>query len=194
MTKKTFVLPLLALAAVVIVAAQNKMVVDILKAGGKGTIAIPDFRGSGEAQRFMGTFNTVLWSEIEGSGLFNMASKSLYPLQVPQTPQDFKPPQAAAQPPRRGAAPAPTQQAPWLTDWSGPPVNATYLAFGYTAIKDNQLVLFGWFYNVTQNDISNAQAIGKLYFGSIDDKGARKVAQEFAADILKTFGASSLAG
>ena len=195
MTKKTFILPLLVLAAVAIVPAQNKMVVDILKAGGKGTIAIPDFRGAADAQQYMGTFNSVLWSEIEGSGLFNMAPKTLYPLTVPQTPQDFKPPQPPAQPARRGApSPAPTPQAPWLTDWSGPPVNATYLAFGYTAVKDNQLVLFGWFYNVTQNDISNAQAIGKLYFGSIDDKGARKIAQEFAADILKTFGASSLAG
>jgi TolB protein len=36
--------------------------------------------------------------------------------------------------------------------------------------------------------------IGKLYFGSLDDTGARKVAREFAADILKQFGAQSLLG
>ena len=196
MTKKTsFLFPILALAAIVLSAQSNKMVIDMIGKAGKGTIAIPDFRGAAEAQQYMGTFNSVLWSEIEGSGLFNMAPKTMYPLQVPQTPQDFKPPQPQAAPVRRNApAPAPTAKAPWLTDWSGPPVNATYLAFGYTAVKDNQLVLFGWFYNVTQNDISNAQAIGKLYFGSIDDKGARKIAQEFAADILKSVGASSLAG
>jgi TolB protein len=195
MTNKTLILPLLALAAVVSAPAQNKMVVDILKAGGKGTIAVPDLRGAGDAQSYMGTFNTTLWNDLQQSGIFNMAPKTFYPVQVPQTPQDFKPPQPAPQPVRRGApVPAPVQKAPWLTDWSGPPVNATYLAFGYTAVKDNQLVLFGWFYNVTQNDISNAQVIGKLYFGSIDEKGARKVAQEFAADILKQFGAESLAG
>jgi TolB protein len=34
--------------------------------------------------------------------------------------------------------------------------------------------------------------IGKLYFGTLDDAGARKVAQEFAADILKQFGAEPI--
>jgi TolB protein len=143
----------------------------------------------------MGTFNQTLWSEIEQSGLFRMVPKTMYPLGIPQQPQDFKPPQPPpASAGKRGTTVAPTGGGYWLTDWSGPPVNATYLAFGYTAIKESQLVLFGWFYNVSQNDLTNAQVIGKLYFGSIDEAGARKVAQDFAADILKQFGAVSLAG
>ena len=77
--------------------------VDIIeKAGGKGTIAIPDFRGSGDAQRFMGTFNTTLWNEIEQSGLFRMAPKTSYPLTVPQQPQDWKAAPAPQPAPRRG--------------------------------------------------------------------------------------------
>ena len=40
----------------------------------------------------------------------------------------------------------------------------------------------------------SAQLIGKLYFGSLDDEGAKKVARDFAADILQQFGAKSLAG
>ena len=36
--------------------------------------------------------------------------------------------------------------------------------------------------------------IGKLYFGTLDADGAKKVAREFAADILQQFGAKSLAG
>src|SRR3954451_12421627 len=189
MTKKRFFLPLLAAAGALFVWAQgDSIVIKIIGAGGKGSIAIPDFRGASDAQRFMGTFNQTLWTEVEQSGLFRMVPKTSYPLAVPQQPTDFKPP-VAPPPARRGASPPAEQpKGLWLTDWSGPPVNATYLAFGYTAIKDNQLVLFGWFYNVTQNDTSNAQVIGKLYFGPIDDKGARKVAQEFAADILKSFG------
>ncbi|HBY64636.1 MAG TPA: translocation protein TolB, partial [Solibacterales bacterium] len=35
---------------------------------------------------------------------------------------------------------------------------------------------------------------GKVYFGTLDEAGARKVAQEFASDILSQFGATSLVG
>ena len=53
-------------------------------------------------------------------------------------------------------------------------------------------MLYGWLYNVTQPDLSNAQILGKRYFGSVDEKGARKVAHEFAADIITQFGGRSL--
>ena len=157
--------------------------------GQRPVIAITDLRGSGDAQRFMNAFNETLWSEVQQSGLFKMAAKSLYPLQVPQQPSDFRPPSA----PVRGQPPQPGR-APWLTDWSSPPVNAGYLAFGYTAVQNEQLVLFGWFYDVTRPDPASAQVIGKLYFGPVSEDGARKVAREFAADILQQFGAKSLLG
>jgi TolB protein len=73
-------------------------------------------------------------------------------------------------------------------------VSANWLAFGYTGIQGEQIVLFGYLYNVTVSSISAAQAIGKLYYGSIDENGARKIAHEFAADILAKFGLPSLAG
>jgi TolB protein len=195
MTKKLLISSVLAAAAMLALFAQDRVVINLSGRGGKGAMAVPDFRGAGDAQRFMGTFNTTLWNEVDQSGLFRMVPKTMYPLNVPQRPTDFKPPLAAPAPARRGSAPAaPMSQGPWLTDWSGPPVSANYLAFGYTAVQDNKLVLFGWFYNVAQNDIQNAQVLGKIYFGTVDDAGARKVAQEFAADILKQFGAVSLAG
>ena len=55
-------------------------------------------------------------------------------------------------------------------------------------------MLFGWLYNVGQPDPGSAQVIGKLYYGSLDAEGAKMVAREFAADILRQFGAQSLAG
>lgn len=146
-------------------------------------IAVIDFRGAGDAQRVMDPFNQTLWDELAGSGVLKMVSKSLYPLNVPQQPQDFHAPGARGQ--SNGA---------WLTDWSNPPVSANYLAFGYTAVQDGQLVLRGWLFNLTQPDLTSAQVIGKLYFGSVDTEGAKKVAREFAADILQQFGAKSLAG
>ncbi len=156
--------------------------------GQRPVIAIPDLRGSGDAQRFMGVFNETLWNEVQQSGLFKMAAKSMYPLQVPQQPSDFRAP-AGRTPTAPGA-----RNAPWLTDWSSPPVSAGYLAFGYTAVQNDQLVLFGWFYDMTRPDPQSAQVIGKLYFGPISEEGARKTAREFAADILQQFGGKSLIG
>ena len=181
--RKTPVVPAFLAVAVLMAFAQD-IKLQISGAGEKGALAVPDFRGSGEAQNLMPTFNKTLWDTLEQSGLFRMVPKTSYPLNVPQQPSDWQ----ASQPVRR---PGP-QQGNWLTDWSGPPVNANYLAYGYTAVRENQLVLLGWLYNVTQSDLANAQVIGKLYFGTLDDAGARKVAQEFAADILKQFGAQPI--
>src|SRR5688572_27086089 len=196
MTKKTLFVSGLTLAAIVVV-AQNRILIELSGNAGKGVIAIPEFRGSGEAQRFMGAFNSTLWSEIEGSGLFRMAPRTSYPLQAPQRPQDIRGGQAppAPAPPKRGAPP-PVQQPTgmYLSDWAGPPVSANYMAFGYTAAQNGRLVLMGWFYNVNQPDAANAQVFGKIYNSTLDDAGARQVARDFAADILKQFGMESLAG
>ncbi len=184
---------LLALAAggVVVVAAQQSDILIKLTGGERPLIAVPDFRGAGAAQAHMNAFNETLFRDLQESGLFRTAAKSLYPLEVPQRPEDFRPPRPG---PKRGPAPKPVRMGPWLTDWSGPPVNASYLALGYSAVQNDRIVVFGWFYNVTQPDLANAQVFGKLYFGTVDSDGARKVAHEFAADILDKFGARSLAG
>lgn len=154
--------------------------------GQKAVIAISDFRGAGAAAEHMNVFNATLFRDVEDSAVFKMAPKSMYPLKVPQQPQDFRKPLRYD--------PASTNAAPWLQDWSDPPLNADYLAFGYTAVQDNQIVLFGWLFNVKQPEVASAQVFGKIYFGSIDEAGARKVAHEFATDILKQFGAESMAG
>ena len=174
-------IPILFMLAMALVIALPQTVIKIT-GGEKPAIAVPDFRGSDAAQKYMDTFNRTLFSELQNSGQLKMVPKTVYPLNVPQQPTDFKPPAGGG------------SQGPWLTDWSGPPVNANYLAFGYTAPRDNQLVLSGWLYDVRQASPSSAQLIGKLYFGTLDEAGAKKVATEFAADILKLFGGVSLAG
>jgi TolB protein len=153
---------------------------DVNKNPEKPIVAVPDLRGAGDAQRLMGTFNSTLFSDLQGSGQFKMAAKTVYPLQIPQQPSDFKQPANGS--------------GLWLSDWSSPPTNANYLAFGYTAASNNQILLYGWFDDVKQSSPSSAQLFGKVYVGSLDEAGARKVAQQFAADILKQFGAASLVG
>ncbi len=169
---------LLGVTASAILLAQSQAVIDIRGHGEKPAIAIPDFRGSGEAQQHMDTFNRTLWNELQNSGQVKMVPKTFYPIQIPQQPADFK------------TAP----QTPSLSQWSSPPVNANWLAFGYTAAQNGQLVLYGWLFNVAQPTPQSAQVLGKIYLGTLDDAGAMKVARDFAADILKQFGAKSLVG
>jgi len=192
--KKTILLTLLVGGVWSLFSQQDRVILDITK-GGSAVIAIPDFRGSGDAQKYMDAFNQVLWSDVQSANLFKMSAKSFYPLEIPQQPKDFKPPTVAPEATRRNTpAPQAVRQGMWLTDWSAPPVSASHLAFGYAGVQGDQLVLFGWLYNVTQSDLNNAQMIGKLYFGPVSEAGARKVAHEFAADILKQFGGVSLDG
>ncbi len=157
-------------------AQQASDILVVLRGGQQAVIAIPDMRGSGEAQQHMDVFNRTLYGEVEASGILRIAAKSTYPLRLPQRPQDFQ------------------SGGHNLQEWSRPPVSANYLAFGYTAVQDGQLVLFGYLFDTSQPNAQAAQVIGKLYFGEMNADGARKVAREFAADILARFGARSLAG
>ena len=177
---------LLALAA-----QQSDVIIPITK-GDRPAIAVPDLRGSGAAQPLMNAFNQTLYGDLDASGIFKMVPKSMYPLQVPQQASDFHdpPPQAA---PRPGQAPRNGGGA-WLSDWASPPVSANYLAFGYTAPQNNVLVLYGWLFNVGQPTVAQAQVLAKRYFGSIDETGAKKIAHEFAADIIAQFGGATLLG
>lgn len=195
MTHMRLIQIVLGLAAGVSLAAQQSDIIVKIMSNERPAIAVPDFRASGDAQKFMDAFNQTLFSDLQNSGLFQMAPKSMYPVQVPQTPKDFRPPLMPTVPARRKVPPPkPVSQGPWLTDWSEPPVSAKYLAFGYGAVQNDQLVIFGYLFDVTQKDVAGAQVLGKLYFGSLDEAGARNTAHEFASDILKQFGAKSLAG
>lgn len=161
-------------------------------------IAIPDFRGAGDAQKFMGVFNQTLSADIEGSGQVRLVSKSVMPVFVPQQPSDFiTPPAPEPEPRRRGGQAIVTPQSGgghWIKDWSSPPASANYLAFGYTASQNGVFVLRGWLFDVTRPDTSSAQMLAKTYVGNLDEGGARKTAHEFANDIIALFGGKSIAG
>jgi TolB protein len=144
-------------------------------AGQKPVIAVTDMRGSGEAQQYMDAFNKALWDELDNTGQITLAPKTSYPLTVPQQPGDFQPPAL-------------------FSSWTQPPVGANYLAFGYTAVQGDQILLYGYFFNLGQSTVQSAQLLGNRYYGSLNNDGAKKVAREFAADILKQLGIASLSG
>ncbi len=183
-TKTILVLLILLLAAsALVMTGQNANFTGVIKEGENLRLAVPDFRGSGDAQKFMQVFNDTLWNELDNGGVVTLVGKSFYPLNVPQRPEDFVPPTG------RGAS-----AGLWLTDWSGPPVQANDLAFGYAAAQNGQFLLLGNLYNLSQPTPAQASLFGKRYIRSLDENGAREVAREYAADILAQFGGKSLAG
>jgi len=189
--KKPWWFVALLVAALSALVAQQPDIRGIIRSN-LTVLAVPDLRGSGEAQPLMNAFNATLYGDLDASGLFKMASKSMYPLQVPQQPSDFREPGGQTES-RRGAA-ARGGGGLLLSDWSSPPVSANFLVIGYTAVQNNVLVLYGWLFNAAQPTVSQAQVLGKKYFGSVDEGGAKKLAHEFAADIISQFGGASLLG
>lgn len=181
---RTLILTLAASAAALLAQPQTTDTSIIIKQEGMPKIAVPDMKGEGVASNLLNTFNATLYSDLEDAAVFRMVGKSMYPLQTPQRPTDFRPLANGQQ----------TQGGLWLTDWSNPPVETNYLTVGYTQIKENRLVLYGWLFNVVQPDVRNAQAFGKIYFADPTDDGAKRVAHEFAADILAHLGFKSMFG
>ncbi len=188
-----------ASAALFVLGAQQSTIDigSVVKPGALPAMAIPDFRGDAQAQGFMGAFNQTLWSDVSTAGVLKMVSKSLYPSFIPQQPADFTvppPPQPAPRNRRRAAIEQnPTGGGHWMVDWSGPPVQANYLAFGYTAVQNGVLVLYGWLYDL--HNTASPQAIAKRYPApAVTEAGARQIAHDFAADIVALFGGQTLAG
>lgn len=174
----------LLLAAVAWTQGQSDMVV-ILKGGTRVKLALPDFRGAGGAAQFADVFNKTVFEDIQQSGTVDLAAKSFYPLNPPQQESDL---QAQPQPRQNHCS------GRCLSDWAQPPVTATYLGFGYIAEQGGQLVAFGHLYNSAVPDIAGARLFRKLYNGPMTEDGVKRLAHEYAADILKQFGAQSLAG
>jgi TolB protein len=195
---KKFIWVAIVLSGILLIAQQPDMVGRIDK--GRGTvpvIAIPNLRGSGDAQGLMTVFNQTLWDDVNSSGVVKMAPKTSYPLTVPQQPTDFTapaPPSDNSRGKKGEMTTIPSGGGRWLSDWSNPPVNANYLATGYTAVQNGVLVLYGWMFDLSRATAADAQVIGKRYLGGVDEAGARKVAHEFAADIVATFGGQSMFG
>src|SRR5690348_16022026 len=55
----------------------------------KVRLGVADFKSSGADPRneaLLKTFNDTLWNDLDNAGIFDMASKSFYPLVQPGTP------------------------------------------------------------------------------------------------------------
>jgi TolB protein len=129
-------------------------------------LAVPEFKAAStdpQTGALLKTFNGVLWNDLESAGIFEMVSKSFYPLQVPGAPNDFKP-----------------------EAWGNPPPDAAMVAFGNLAVGNGRLAVQGWLFDAKNPQA--AQVLGKQYNESATDDNARVIAHRFANEIIFRLG------
>ncbi|HWF37773.1 MAG TPA: hypothetical protein VG322_04595 [Candidatus Acidoferrales bacterium] len=126
----------------------------------KARLAAPDLGvRTPTAQPLEKTFHDVLWSDLEYSGVLDMVSPSFYPTQVPSQPSEMK-----------------------AADWAAAPANAYMVAYGNMTVDGTSLAVAGFLSDV--HNPTAPLALQKIYRGDANDKDARKLAHQFADDII----------
>lgn len=157
--------------AFLILPPANSFAQDWIKTGtGLGVekirIALPDFKPNSQDPRnteLLKTFNDTLWNDLDNAGIFEMVSKSFYPLGQVGAPTDVK-----------------------FETWSAPPPNAAMLVFGNLAANANNLTVQGWLYDV--KNTAQPQVLGKQYTDAASTQSARTIAHKFADEIIFRLG------
>ena len=126
----------------------------------KPRVGVADFAPKTPTSQPMATeFSDIVRADLDYSGIIELVSKSLYPLQSPGSPSevDFK-------------------------AWSSDPASVQLLAFGSLSDSGNGLEIQAWL-----NDARNASlppVIGKVYRGDLTDAQVRIFAHQFADEII----------
>jgi TolB protein len=127
-------------------------------------LAVPDFKPAAPAVADVATaFNQTLWNDLDSAGIFDMVSKSFYPLEQPSAPGEVR-----------------------LDAWGNPPPNAAMVAFGNLAAQAESLMIQGWLYDV--KNPASSQVLGKQYKEPLTADGARDAAHKFADEIIFRLG------
>src|SRR5260370_35173119 len=129
-------------------------------------IAVPEFKASSQDPRnteLLKTFNDTLWNDLDNAGIFDMVSKSFYPLGQIGAPGDVK-----------------------FESWSAPPPNAAMLVFGNLAASGTNAAVQGWLYDV--KNPGPPRVVGKRYTDAATTQAARVIAHKFADEIIFRLG------
>jgi TolB protein len=132
----------------------------------KVKLAVPDFKPSttdAKNAELPKAFNDTLWNDLDNAGIFDLVSKSFYPMAVPGQPSEVK-----------------------FDAWSGAPVNASMMAFGNLGVTGENLVVQGWLYDV--KNTTSPQVLGKQYQDKASTEAARAIAHKFANEIIFRLG------
>lgn len=129
-------------------------------------LAAADFASSTQDAKntdLLKVFNTTLWNDLDNAGIFDMVSKSFYPLGTIASSSDVN-----------------------FSAWSSPPPNAAMLAFGTLGITNARVTVQGWLYDV--KNTASPQVLGKQYQDDATEPAARTIAHKFANEIIFRLG------
>lgn len=129
-------------------------------------LAVPDFPPTSVDQQLVSLtqeFNQVLWNDLDNAGIFEMVSKSNYPLKTPQEPFDVD-----------------------FNAWSTPPASAQMLVFGKTENINSNLVITGRLFDLGNQ--ANPGVLAKRYVATLNEVSTRAAAHRFADEIIKALG------
>jgi TolB protein len=158
------VLTLLAVASAAF--AQNPFQIVTNAGAGNIRLAVAEFK-PGTADPATGplkqTFDSVLYSDLQNAGIFDLVSKSMNPQGTPGSQAELN-----------------------LAQWSAAPTSAAMIAFGNFGAQNGHLVVNGFL-----DDAKNTQfpqVFAKQYSGDASDDTARQLAHQFADDIIFRLG------
>ena len=171
MTQRKFHL-LSAVIAMLLLLAANAIAQDWIKTGtGLGVekvrLAAADFKASTQDAKntdLLKTFNDTLFNDLDNAGIFDLVSKSFYPVSVPGQPTELN-----------------------ARDWGSPPPNASMLAFGNLGVTSDKVQVQGWLYDVKSTSTS-PQVLGKQYNDNATADAVRVIAHKFADEIIFRLG------
>jgi len=132
----------------------------------KVRLAVPDFKAFTQDAKnadLLKVFNDTLWNDLDNAGIFDMVSKSFYPLEGVGNPADVR-----------------------FDVWGAPPPNASMLAFGNLGATGNDLKVQGWLYDIKNS--GSPQVLGKQYTDAATPDQARVIAHKFADEIIFRLG------
>ena len=126
----------------------------------KVRVAVPDLAVRGATPPALEkTFHDVLWNDLEYSGVLDLVSPSFYPAKIPSQPSELN-----------------------AADWVAEPANTMMLAYGNLSTEGTNLAASGCL-----SDVRNPTApiaLQKIYRGASTDGDARRLAHQFADDII----------
>ena len=129
-------------------------------------IAIPDFKASTQDSKntdLLKLFNDTLWNDLDNAGIFDLVSKSFYPLGLVGSPADVK-----------------------FDTWGAAPVNASMLVFGNLGVTGANVMVQGWLYDV--KNPTSPQVLGKQYQDVATGDAVRTIGHKFADEIIFRLG------
>jgi TolB protein len=159
------------LVAVLLLVAASASAQDWIRTGTglgieKVRLAVPDFvatTAEPQTGELLRTFNDTLWNDLQQAGIFDVVSKSFYPVGSFNGPAAIK-----------------------LDAWGNPPPNAGMVAFGNLTASGGRLQVQGWLFDVKNQQ--SPQVLGKQYNEAASEQNARLIAHRFADEIILRLG------